>query len=380
MPFRNLIRMRKPLPIGPSMVLLLSALPLPVQTKSLSPSFHVGVARRSFHPDKADYDWRAAETHALLTTIWYPISAGIPIEQQFAGSPEDAIVLAGAAAPDAPLAPSARPYPLILLSHGSGGSALMMAWLGTRLAEQGYIAAAVNHPGNNALEHYTPQGFTFWWERATDISQLLTAMLSDPTFGSHIDPRRIGGAGFSIGGFTMIELAGGIGTLPALQRFCASPQADDTCRDQLEFPHLREKAEQLLKTDAQFQSAVADSFRSHRDERIRAVFAIAPALGPTFQVSDLQKIAIPVEIVAGIADPIVPVKTSAEFFARYIPHAQLRLYGGGVRHYTFLGTCTALGMKSQPALCVDLPGVDREAIHAKATSEAINFFNAHLPQ
>ena len=41
---------------------------------------------------------------------------------------------AGRVADDAPMSPGDR-RPLILLSHGTGGSALQLAWLGITLAE-----------------------------------------------------------------------------------------------------------------------------------------------------------------------------------------------------------------------------------------------------
>ena len=37
------------------------------------------------------------------------------------------------------------------LSHGTGGSAMQMAWLNTYRAARGYIVAAVNHPGFGSL-------------------------------------------------------------------------------------------------------------------------------------------------------------------------------------------------------------------------------------
>ena len=90
----------------------------------------------------------------------------------------------------------------------------MMAWFGCTLAANGYIAVAVNHPGNNGAEGYTVLGFSTWWERARDLSTVIDAMLADPAFGSRIDARRIGAAGFSLCGYTVIEIAGGI-TVPA---------------------------------------------------------------------------------------------------------------------------------------------------------------------
>ena len=90
------------------------------------------------------------------------------------------------------------------------GMASGLAWLGTALAAHGFIAVAVNHPGNNALEDYTVEGFSLWWLRAVDLSAVIDAVLDDKTFGSQIDPARIGAAGHSAGGYTVIAVAGGI--------------------------------------------------------------------------------------------------------------------------------------------------------------------------
>jgi predicted dienelactone hydrolase len=341
------------------------------------PAYHAGVTERSIQPQRSIYNWRGARTHSLVTTIWYPVETSVPAEPRWIGAPDAPFASAGRAAPNAEMTKNPTSFPLILLSHGTGGSSLMLAWLGTRLAEEGFLAAAVNHPGNNALEPYTPEGFALWWERATDISEVLSALLADVQFGSRIDPSRVGAAGFSLGGFTAIELAGGIGTHARFEEFCKSDQADEICRSQLEFPDLNEKVAAVAGTE-EFQASVRDSSRSHRDPRIRAVFAIAPAIGPAFLPGDLRKIRIPVAIVSGSADHVVPVESSARFFTKYIPGASLSLYPGAA-HYTFLATCTESGRKAQPVLCGDAPGVDRDAVHARATTEAVRFFRTHLP-
>ncbi len=269
-------------------------------------------------------------------------------------------------------------FAIILLSHGAGGTALGMAWLGASLAAHGYVVAAVNHPGNNALELYTTRGFAEWSVRATDLSRVLDAMLVDPEFGSRIDKARIGAAGFSIGGHTVIDLARGVGTLDNFRAFCSSPRADDTCKDIPEFPHMEAWAVMNYIFRPSFRAALADEHNSHRDLRFRAVFAIAPALGPAFSVDSLERISVPVEMVAGGGDPIEPVRTNAEYLATHIPHARLTVYPGGVSHYTFLGVCTKNGEKRLPELCHDAPGVGRTAIHQETAQKAVDFFDASL--
>jgi len=110
---------------------------------------------------------------------------------------------------------------------------------------------------------------------------------------------------------------------------------------------------------------------------VRAVFALAPAIGPAFQPESLRKISIPVEIVAGTENKNVPISSSAQFFAREIPHTKLVLLPG-VGHYTFLASCRELGKRNRPELCVDSPGIDRDAIHAKTTRMAVEFFDKNL--
>src|SRR5271156_2757628 len=200
-----------------------------------SESYKVGMAFRSFAP-KEPYDWRGAREHTLNVVVWYPAGA-IAREKPLVIRGLDIFELGGAAQ-DAPLAARAARFPLVVISHGTGGSALSMAWLGEALAAHGYIAAAVNHPGNNAAGPYTAKGFSIWWERAPDLSETISAMLADTKFGNQIDPERIGSAGFSLGGYSMIAIAGGIPDVQGFIRFCDSPNAGATCTSPPELPSL----------------------------------------------------------------------------------------------------------------------------------------------
>jgi len=338
------------------------------QQKSAT-SFRVGMAFRSYTP-KEPYNWRGAKTHALLTTIWYP-AVDSAVEQPLQVPGLNIFVL-GSVARNADLAVAPPKFPLILLSHGTGGTALSLAWFGTALAAHGYIVAGVNHPGNNAAEPYTVEGFSTWWERARDLSEVIDAVLKDSTFGSRIDANRIGAAGFSLGGYTMIEIAGGITDPAALMDFCASPKADGLCRSPPEFPTLFEDFQKLTKEKPEFSRHASDSYR---DPRVRGVFAMAPALGPAFRPASLTKISIPVEIVAGEGDTNVPVGSGAKYLAANIPGAKLLIYPGVVGHYVFLDSCTEQGRKSAPILCNDAAGVDRDSIHSKTVNSAVQFFS-----
>jgi len=338
-------------------------------------SYKVGVAMRRFAPPEP-YDWRGAKIHALLATVWYPAAPVAREEQQWIGPPGAPLARAGRAATDASLAAAPNRFPLVVVSHGTGGSALAMAWLGTRLAAHGFIAVAVNHPGNDALEPYTAQGFTLWWLRARDLSAVIDGMLADPQFAARIDPRRIGAAGFSLGGYTVIEIAGGRSST-ALFDSCERDPHGRSCVSPPEFPTLISRVVTLLKTDPGYRAAVRGAGSSYRDPRVRAVFAIAPALGMVLTPDSLAGISIPVEIVAGSADAIEPVTVNARYFAAHISGSRLIIFPGA-GHYTFFASCTATGKKSEPELCVDHAGIDRDQLHVRAAALASAFFSRYL--
>jgi predicted dienelactone hydrolase len=344
------------------------------QKKERAPVLHpVGFSYRNFSTP-SDYNWRGSTDHVLSGVVWYPAESSSEEKDQYIGPADAPLFLAGRAAKDATLAPSFGKYPLVALSHGTGGSAMQMAWLGTYLAARGYIAVAVNHPGNNGVTGYTTQGFVEGWERARDISTAITDMLSDPRFGERIDVGRIGAAGFSYGGYAMMELAGATTDSDQLLAWCS--QVKNACNPP-EMPDLFQRF-QAIEQQPEMQDAIRHSGDSHRDARIRAVFAIAPAVARAFTPRSLQQISIPVEIVAGASDQIAPPAENAAFFAKNITEAQLTILNGGVGHYTFLEVCTDAGKKQWPQLCVDNPGVDRQAIHTETGQMAADFFDREL--
>jgi len=345
------------------------------------PLFHVGVSNRAFLQNNISYDWRGAKTQALLTTIWYPADDQVKETPQWVGDPDHPFASAGRAARDGAVAGTPEKFPLILLSHGTGGSALMMAWLGTKLAARGYIAAAVDHPGNNAVDGYTVQGFTLGWERAVDLSRVLDQMLADHRFGPRIDSNRIGAAGFSLGGYTMMVLAGAVATpidVQKLEQECSTGKVWDLmCYSPPEFPDLTRKAMALSRTDYGYRAALQQSSQPHRDTRVRAVFAIAPVdLRLTSQ--SLAAISIPVQIVVGASDPIAVPKDNALVLAHSIPGAKLSIFPGGVGHYTFLDTGTESGKEQRPDFFVDKTAVNRDAVHARTARKAVAFFDSAL--
>lgn len=333
----------------------------------------VGMITRSFTDEKRK-NWQHTGPRPLRTAIWYPAGEVVKEETIFGGAPDKEIFAPVTVAPNAELSKDSQQYPLVLLSHGTGGSAIQMMWLGYYLARRGYIVAAINHHGNTGSEEQPfPQGFLLFWERARDLTVVLDKLLADPIFGPRIDRSRIGAAGFSLGGYTVISIAGGVFSSQEFEAFCHSPQRDFTCEPQPEFPDAPKLFEEIKKTDPEVRDSLRHAGDSYKDKRIKKVFAIAPALGSGFTKPGLSKIKVPVFIVIGQADKVTPLMTNAQRYANFIKGARLTVLPGGVGHYTFLAECNAHG-KAVVDICRDAESIDRAMVHQQVAQLAFDFF------
>ena len=333
----------------------------------------VGMITRSFTDEKRK-NWQHTAPRPLRTVVWYPAGEVIKEETIFGGPPEEEIFAPVTVAPDAEISKESQQYPLVLLSHGTGGSAVQMMWLGYYLAARGYIVAAVNHHGNTSSEKQLfSQGFLLYWERARDLQVVLDKLLADPIFGARIDRNHIGAAGFSLGGYTVISIAGGVFSSQEYEAFCHSPQRDFTCEPQPEFPDAHKLFAEIRNTDPVVRESLKHAGDSYKDERIKKVFAIAPALGSGFTKAGLNRIRVPVFIVIGQADKVTPLMTNAQRYANFIKGARLKVLPGEIGHYTFLAECNAHG-KAVIDICRDAESIDRAMVHQQVAQLAFEFF------
>jgi len=204
----------------------------------------------------------------------------------------------------------------------------------------------------------------------------LDAVLADPVLGPHLDPARVGVAGFSMGGFTAALMVGGRADAARFRAFCDGPARDAICDPQKEFQLDFHDGPRVLSAPA--LSAIAARERTDlSDPRVRAAFLIAPAIGPGLDPASLARVGAPVEVVYGTADTVAPPASNALLFAQAIPGAQLvALPGAG--HYDFLSECGAAGLKEAADYCTDGAGTARGRTHARVVDEALQFFGAAL--
>ena len=213
----------------------------------------------------------------LRITVWYPAATDSTETPLLVGPPDQPLFDIGRVAPDAPFATSTSPHPVILLSHGFGGSARIMGWFGIAMARNGFIVIAVDHPGNNAIDKMTLAGAVLWWDRADDLRIALQAMKNDPAVSPHLDATRIAATGFSAGGFTALVLAGARVDRRHFQQFCATHPTDGGCVPPREFPIARQDVDRLFQAP-EMQAEATHAGEDHSISGLRAVFVIAPAL------------------------------------------------------------------------------------------------------
>lgn len=330
----------------------------------------VGRALRAY-TDSTRTDWSGRGPRPLAATVWYPAAKGSRESDWRIG-----VFNFGSGALDAPFADGVR-RPLVLLSHGTGGSAAQLSWLAEGLVAGGFIVAAVNHHGNTAAEErYMPHGFVLPWERARDLSVLLDRLARDAAIGPHLDTTRVGAAGFSLGGYTVLALAGARYPFADWRRRCAAMPAAPGCVLPPEAPFTLLALDSLARTDGPFQASLARGELPTLDARIRAVFAMAPALVPALDTASLQAIQVPVRVVLGSADAQVPPGPTAAVLVRFIPGAVVETLPGVV-HYAFLAPCTLRGRLFVRALCAD-GSTDRGVLHDTVVHQAVEFFRQRL--
>lgn len=308
----------------------------------------------------------------LRITVWYPAKAGSAAERLDIGPPDNPIFHVGSVAPDAPFASDER-HPVILLSHGFGGTARVMGWFGIELASRGYVVIAVDHPGNNGIDPMTVEGATLWWERAEDLKRAFAVIANDAELGPHIDKTRVGAAGFSAGGFTALVLGGARVNRAQYLEFCHSHPEDGVCRPQVEFSVTEADFNRVLQ-DPAVAAIEAHASDDHSLPAIKAVFAMAPALVQAITIDSLKSIKRPVTIVAGDTDSVAPPDTNARVAAKWIPGAHLQMLAGA-GHYAFLSTCTSFGIANVP-VCAQA-GPQNEA-HRVALKQAEALFDRSL--
>jgi predicted dienelactone hydrolase len=325
--------------------------------------------RQGLFEDTTRPNWDGSGPRPLSWVAWYP-AADDAVEQELRASDKTATWFSyQPAARDASVSRIRARYPIVLLSHGTGGTAMHLEWLARDLANRGFIAIGVNHHGNTTIEPYRAEGFLAWWERARDLTVLLDDVATRGAFADRIDLDRVFVVGYSLGGCTAAAL---VGAITETSRFERSPKNKNFGRGPREFPDLADHLPGLLETSAIFRESWARMSASYLDTRFKAALALAPGNSVLGCNEDsVASITTPMRIVVGGSDFVRPV---ASWLHERMPASKLDLLAAEVGHYVFLPEATDTGRLAEPACCIDAAGVDRRSVHDHVATLAAELF------
>ncbi|MBB3655125.1 putative dienelactone hydrolase [Rhizobium sp. BK650] len=280
--------------------------------------------------------------------------------------------------------PTTGPHPLVVLSHGYGGSWRNLAWLAVELVNVGYVVAAPDHPGTTTFDMRKPDAVELW-KRPNDISRTIDALLGNSDLTGGVASDRIAAIGHSLGGWTVIELAGGRFDAAKVTTNCAAEFSPIYCKI---FEALG------IGRDASSNTALAADLS---DPRIGAVVTLDLGPGRGLTPESLATIHIPVLVLGAADDVDADTATKAEiaatnvdsaYISRYLPPATTKysLVPGSL-HFSFMQPCKPGAAEwiekeapGESIVCRDGIGADRERIHGQVTGMITDFLRKALPQ
>jgi predicted dienelactone hydrolase len=250
-----------------------------------------------------------------------------------------------------------RSHPLVVISHGAGGSLVDHYDTARELARAGFVVASITHTGDTRTDRSRAMRIT---ERPGQLIRLIDYMTTEwPGHGS-LDLKRIGAFGFSSGGFTVLGAIGGEPDMTKVASHCAEHPKFYAC---------------VLQQDQGIGARPTTMAPVEHDRRIRAAVVAAPALGFVFEPSGLNGVSIPVQLWRAEQDTVLPHPYYAEVVHRLLPKAEYHVVPGAA-HFDFMAPCSDALAKVAPAICP--ASIDRPAFHKTFNAAVVRFFEKTL--
>ena len=295
--------------------------------------------------------------------------AGITVEDAVASDPDDKPLAVKIWSP----AGAKAGLPLIVISHGTGGSLTGHADTAEALAQAGFVVAAMNHTGDSYRDDsYVGRG-QHLVGRSRHVARVIDHMLQRWPGHDRIDPGRVGMLGHSAGGFTALVVAGAEPDMTRGAAHCREKQDAWDCN------YLKSHGLDLTKAQSRTNQ------KWLHDPRIKSAVIAAPAVGHSFEPDRLTGITIPIQLWEAKTDAIVD--DSPAIIRDLLPAAPESHIVAGAGHFSFLTPCgwgmnaaiTLMHLFGTPDICGDPAGFDRAAFHRTFNASVIDFFKRTLP-
>jgi predicted dienelactone hydrolase len=263
---------------------------------------------------------------------------------------------------------------LILLSHGISGTELGHSTLAQALARNGYLVAAIRHPGDNyqdrSLMEKGPE--RYFDERPRQASRVIDAILADPAWKARITADSqgplVGALGHSAGGYTVLALAGAKPDLSRMKKHCQAEASEDPI-----FCSLGRAGEATPPSPA----ATPSPLPALKDERVRAIVAMAPT-GVLLTAESLAAVRSATMIYEAELDRFLVPRFHAEWVASNLPAANLHRVPNAW-HFAFMNAPSMSIPSHDGDVAANPPGFDRTVFLDLLAVEITAFFDKTLP-
>jgi predicted dienelactone hydrolase len=258
---------------------------------------------------------------------------------------------------------------LILLSHGISGTELGHSTLAQALARNGYLVAALRHPGDNwqdrSLLGKSPE--RYFDERPRQASRVIDGILADPAWKARVESDNqgplVGALGHSAGGYTVLALAGARPDLSRISKHCRGEASEDPI-----FCSIGRAGEAMQPMPAATPSL--------EDKRVRAVVALAPT-GVLLSAESLATVRSATMIYAAELDRFLVPRFHAEWVASNLTAPNLRRVPNAW-HFAFMDTPSMSLPSPDGDITANPPGFDRAAFQQQLAVEVVAFFDKTL--
>lgn len=255
-------------------------------------------------------------------------------------------------------------FPLVIISHGSGGTNLGHRSIAFALVKSGFIVGMPLHPKNNFKNNEAEGAVSNWKNRPLHVSASIDVLLSDRQMSESIDFERIAVVGHSAGGYTALAVAGGLADTTHIIDLC------------LANPQINQPFCGLVKDNR----AKAVKIKSSRDERVKAIVLMAP-VGILFKsVDSLAEVDIPALLLtAGKDSELTEPYQSEVIIKNYKNQEQLTFCSiPKAGHYSFITPFPEVMKSELGVIAADPVGFDRSAFHQLLSSDIVAFLDAKL--
>lgn len=267
-------------------------------------------------------------------------------------------------AKDAPIAEGQ--FPLVVVSHGSGGSSLNYRSIAFELARNGFVVAMPMHPGNNFQDNRHQGSLANLVNRPKHISAAIDAVVAYPRIKDQLKAGQVAVVGHSIGGYSALAAAGGAASTAPLVKLCQRSQ---------------QAAQQtpLCNSDA-VRNETSENIQTNADKRIDALVLLAP-VGVFFDTADaLQFVKVPTLLMRAEHDHELPEPNHADVIAKRYASSELLTYQtvDNAGHYSFITPFPDFLKAELGPIAQDPDGFDRNAFHQKLGSQISDYLTSVL--